>query len=338
MTLPEIPVHDHRGAGLSGLGAFAAARIEAAAGVMDAVLDGMGPAARALRPALGRADRVAERWLRRAGDPYLDEILSIRAAMGRPGPVAFSLSYEFGCTTRVFPGDPPVLFRTLDWPFRGLGERIEIVHLSGPAGDWLTATWPGVVGVIHGLAPGRFAAALNQAPERRTGWGRPVDWLSSKRRFWRADGLPPTHLLRRVLETCPDFASARRVLETAPVAAPAIFSLAGTHAAEAVTIERTETRAAATPEPAAANGFRAVADPAGWRARGIDSPGRFAQIAALGDAPGHDGLAAPMLNDLTRLAVTAATDGRFAVTGFDGARRTTRTRRLCWPGARPARA
>lgn len=325
MTLPEIPVHDHREGGLA---AFTAARAEAASAVMETVIAGMGLAGHVLRPALARGDRIAERWLRQAGDPYLDEILSVRQILGRPGPVAFSLSYEFGCTTRVFAGEPPVLFRTLDWPFRGLGARIEIVHLDSPAGPWSTATWPGVVGVIHGLAPGRFAAALNQAPERRSGWGRAVDWLAGKRRFWRNRGMPPTHLLRRVFETCPDFESAAETLRTAPLAAPTIFTLAGTRPGEAVTIERTEDAAAEAPAPAAANGFRAVGQSARWRPRGIDSAGRLAQIDALGAPPEHTAIAPPMLNALTRLAVTASTDGRLTVTGFDGPVHATATRQV----------
>lgn len=322
MTLAKIPTHDHRQDGLIGL---VRKRPEAAGAVMDAVLSGMGPTGRIVRPALARADRMAERWLRRAGDPYLDEILAVRAAVGRPGPVAFSLSYEFGCTTRVFDGAPPTLFRTLDWPFRGLGERVQIVHLRGPAGDWTTATWPGVVGVVHGVAPGRFAAALNQAPERRSGLGRPVDWLSGKRRFWRSRGLPPTHLLRRVLETCPDYESAREVLATTPLAAPAIFTLAGTERGQAVTIERTETAMASLSRPAAANAFSEIEAPRRWRPRGIDSAGRLAQICALDVAPAHDAIAPPILNALTRLAVTMTPAGHLSVTGFDGPARTTET-------------
>ncbi|MEO1458544.1 MAG: hypothetical protein AAFV49_13420 [Pseudomonadota bacterium] len=194
-ALPEIPLRDYRDGGLL---RYAREHAGAAARLMDTVLAGMGPAGRVLGPALAPADRVAARWLRQAGDPYLAEALAIRAAIGRPGPVAFALPYEFGCTARAFEGAPPTLFRTLVWPFRGLGRLVEAVRLEGEAGPWTTATWPGVIGVLHGAAPGRFAAALNQAPERRSGYGRAADWAIGRRRSLRARALPPPHLLRRV--------------------------------------------------------------------------------------------------------------------------------------------
>ncbi|MEM9147276.1 MAG: hypothetical protein AAGC57_13875 [Pseudomonadota bacterium] len=318
--LPIIPERDHRDDGLLG---HAMRNVRAAGHVMDTVLGGMGVAGHLVRPMLAPADRLAEAWLRRVGDPYLDDILAIRRSLARPGPVAFSLSYEFGCTARVFSGAPRVLMRTLDWPFRGLGELVELVHLSGPAGPWSTATWPGVVGVIQGMAPGRFAAALNQAPERRTGFGRPIDWLAGKRRFWRAQGLPPTHLLRRVFETCPDFPSALAMLRDAPVAAPGIFTLAGLSDGEAVSIERTENAGHIRRAPSATNGFSEAGG--SWRARGIDSAGRLAQVEAMDAPPGHTALAPPMLNALTRLAVTASADGRLSLTGFDGLTPVTQT-------------
>ncbi len=217
MTEPvEIPEWDYRDGGLP---AFVRARREAAAEVMEAVLDGFGLAGVALRPLLPLGDRIAARRLAAMDDPYRDEILALSAVLDRPGAVAFSLSYEFACTARVFEtGGAPRLLRVLDWPFHGLGARVEVVHLSGPAGGWVTATWPGAMGALHGAAPGRFAVALNQAPERQTGFGpirfgRAIDWLVSKRRFLRQTGLPPPHLLRQVLEQAPDYRAARRLTQ-----------------------------------------------------------------------------------------------------------------------------
>ncbi len=318
--LPEIPVWDYRD---RGLGAYALDRIAAAERVMDTVLAGMGPVGRGARAALPLGDRIAERWLRRARDPYLSEIRAVRDAMGRPGALAFALSFEFGCTARVFAGAPPRLFRTLDWPFKGLGRLVEIVRLSGPAGPWITATWPGVMGVLQGAAPGRFAAALNQGPERRSGLGRPVDWGWGKVRFARTSSLPPPHLLRRVLETAPDFESARRALRDAPITAPAIFTLAGLRTDEALAIERTETGWAEAVHPAAANAFTGIGPSRRWRARGIDSAGRLRQIAEAAAPPEIEAPPAPILNDLTRLAVALDADGHLAVRGFEGLRPVT---------------
>ncbi len=313
-----IPDWDYR---TGGLAAFAADRHSEASAVMEAVLDGLGLAGTALRPLLPLGDRIAARHLKRIDDPYRDEILALPRLMGRPGAIAFSLSYEWGCTSRAFAkGGVPTLFRVLDWPFAGLGQRIEVVRLSGPAGDWITATWPGVVGVLHGAAPGRFAIALNQAPERRTGLGRPADWVSAKRRFLRQQGLPPAHLLRQVFEEAPDYAVARSMLAQAPVAAPVIFTLAGTSAEQACTIERIEDRAVETTAPTATNHFTSALGTGAWRPRGENSAGRHQAALALDMPPPIDGLASPILNSLTRLALVMNANGNLSVVGYEDSR------------------
>lgn len=327
MTLPVIPVRDCRTDGLLGL---ATRDVTRASALMDRVLAGMGAAGAVARAGLPLSDRLALRWMRRAGDPYLPEVLAIRDTMGRPGAPTFALSYEFGCTARAFEGSPPALFRTLDWPFEGLGALVEIVRLDGPAGEWVTATWPGVIGVLHGAAPGRFAAALNQAPARRTGLGQAADWLASKRRFLARAAIPPPHLLRRVFETAPDFETARSMLRDTPVAAPVIYTLAGPQADQRVTIERTEDTAALADRPIAANDFTAVTGPTRWRPRGIDSAGRHAQMSELAEPPEIGSPAPPILNDLTRLSLRADASGRLETMGWDGP--TPATQPATWPG------
>lgn len=320
MTLPAIPIHDRRDSGLLEHALEGADRAEA---VMKTVIAGMGVAGRALPALLPMADRIAERRLIAMNYPYRSEILAIRDASGRPGPVAFNLSYEFGCTARAFEtGDAPVLFRTLDWPFKGLGRLVEILKLRGPSGDWITATWPGVVGCLHGAAPGRFTIALNQAPERRSGTGRAGDWIAGKRRFLKSTGMPPPHLLRWVFETAPDFASAREALLTTPVAAPVIYTLAGARPGEACTIERTLAGGAETDHPAAANHFETETS-ARWRSRGHDSEGRRAAVLDANAPPELDAVPPPILNPLTRLAMTLGSDGTLSVAGYDGAERIT---------------
>jgi hypothetical protein len=317
--LIEIPEWDHRDGGLP---AFVRARPQAASEVMDAVLGGLGLAGTALRPLLPLGDRIAAQRLAAMNDPYRAEILALPQIMGRPGAVAFSLSYEFACTARVFEtGGVPRLLRVLDWPFDGLGARVEVVRLSGPAGDWVTATWPGVMGVLHGAAPGRFAVALNQAPEPQTGFGRAADWLNAKRRFLRQNGIAPQHLLRQVFENAPDYATARQLLTGIPVAVPVIFTLAGTEPGEACVIERIETRSANPAEgpPVAANHFSTeLGGNRRWRQRGIDSIGRHRAACALDTAPSVDQLAPPILNSLTRLALTLDATGHLSVAGYEG--------------------
>ena len=62
------------------------------------------------------------------------------------------------------------------------------------------------------LAPGRFAAAINQAPlwrRTRKPWLRPYDLAANALRTWPIRFRPPDHLLREVFETCRDFDEAK---------------------------------------------------------------------------------------------------------------------------------
>ncbi len=98
----------------------------------------------------------------------------------------------------------PWLVRTLDWPFLGLGRYAEVAHMRGDCGDFFSVTWPGYVGALTAMAPGRFAACVNQAPMRRRTahrWLRPYDFATNARAIWRsADLMPPDQLLRRTFE------------------------------------------------------------------------------------------------------------------------------------------
>jgi len=57
----------------------------------------------------------------------------------------------------------------------------------------------------------------------------PLDWAISRGRVWQRGGLPPAHLLRRVFETCADYAAAKTMLCDTPLALPTIFLLAGVY-------------------------------------------------------------------------------------------------------------
>ena len=80
------------------------------------------------------------------------------------------------------------LVRTLDWPFAGLGRYAAVARMPGECGDFLSVTWPGYVGALTAMAPGRFAACVNQAPMRRRTahrWLRPIDLAINARATWR---------------------------------------------------------------------------------------------------------------------------------------------------------
>lgn len=272
--------------------------------------------------ALRAADVVSRRWLVRRADPYLAEIDRVASRIGRPGAYFLSVNYEWGCTTGVRPAPDHCgsqLVRVLDWRTKGLGRHILAARIKAPAGTFLALTWAGYTGVLQGMAPGRFAAALNQAPMRAPLGLLALDWVANKRRVWRMPGLTPAHLLRRVFEAARDFAAARRMLIDTPVCASAIFSLAGSRAGETAIIERQEDAARVLDgTAAAANHWQSP----GWRGRprGLQSAERACQMAHLkaSASGGFEWLAAPILNERTRLAMVAEPGtGRLVAQGYE---------------------
>ena len=132
---------------------------------------------------IGFLDRVSQLWAGYAGNPHADEIRHIAEAMPR-GIWFMNLCLEWACTSGVM-DDPTApgmrLLRTLDWPFHGLGRNLVIARQDGPAGEFLNMTWPGFTGAVQGMAPGRFALALNQAPlVRRLSLPIYADWLVNR--------------------------------------------------------------------------------------------------------------------------------------------------------------
>ena len=281
------------------------------------------------QPVLLAGDVACRRWLARSDNPYRGEIAQVAARLPGPGGWLLNLSHEWACTSGVAAlpdlpeGAENRLLRALDWPMAGLGEDLLAVKRRGPAGPWVDLTWPGFVGTIQGLAPGRFAAAFNQAPlARRTGLFA-ADWAIQRAHFWRSRHLPPAHLLRRAFDRARDFAEAKALLCGTPLALPVIFALVGPGHGEACIIERLETRAVVREAPgesplAAANHWQAVGR--SGHPRGAESERRSSRLAeSLADgAGGLDWLAPPVLNALTRLAMRAEpASGRLWVQGYE---------------------
>lgn len=277
------------------------------------------------RPGLHVIEHFSRRWAERGVSPYLDEI---REVCGRlpTGSWFMNMCYEWGCSTGVS-ADPAGrgmrMLRTLDWPFHGLGREVVVTRHESAHGPWYNVTWPGYLGAMTVIAPGRFAAAINQAPLRRRRWRPlPVDWLTNRIGVWRTSALPPAHLLRQICETCPDFAAAKAALRDTELALPVFLSLAGTGADEGCVIERLETAAYMHEAPAAVANHWLTAGLTG-RPRGRDSAGRLRAMTGHCDiAP--DGAAdmawvvPPVLNPDTRLAVMAnPATGRLAVQGWE---------------------
>lgn len=311
--LAAIPLFDLRD---SDPAAHASRRVAEVEGLARSCIGPLTPAARL---ALDGADVLARRWLDASGTPYLGELRRIAETPGAPGVHLLNASYEWGCTSLAAPapgGGSARLLRTLDWPFHGLGRRVELWRQRGPAGDFAHLSWPGAVGALTGMAPGRFAAAINQPPTKRRAPGdfAMIDALLGGWHAWRSTGrLPALHLLRRVFETAPDFSSARRMLEQTPIAAPAIFTLVGVGPRETCVIERdVDAFATRMGVASAANVWRYSSFPGQWRGgraseEAMDSAERSALIESWAGRAGEPfaWVKAPILNAMTRLAVEA---------------------------------
>jgi hypothetical protein len=267
------------------------------------------------------------------------EIAHIADALDFSGVWLLNASMQWGCTSLACEqGGAPWLVRTLDWPFEGLGRHTEHANMSGEAGDFVSVTWPGYVGVLTATAPRRFAGCINQAPMwRRTRhrWLRPCDFAVNAATVWAGGGrMPPDQLLRQAFEVCDDYREARRMLETTPLSRSVIYTLVGCAADERCVIERTETDfVTRDDETSAANDW--VPCRPGWEGR-IGTRrflvSSFAEAARVSRAR-RDSLAAwdgslaagtfdwlrePVLNPYTRLAVAMnPASGVLRAIGYD---------------------
>ena len=284
-----------------------------------------------LRGIVRPLDRISARWLKASPSPYVGEIDRIAGIAGRPGVWFVNASYEWGCTTRIDVEPTPILRRTLDWPFAGLGRHVEVALQDGGAGAYANVTWPGAVGVLTAVAPGRFAAAINQGPMyRRTKATAllPADFLlNGYGAWWHPGRWPAAHLLRFAFDTCATFNEAVALLTETPLARPALFSIVGAAPGEGCLIERTETAAVVRAGPCCiANDWHPAgpARPGRWIARGSlirgpeDSENRRTLLGAHGCNAPFAWLVDPVLNGLTRLAVeTSPATGELRIVGFE---------------------
>lgn len=272
--------------------------------------------------ALRQLDKVSRRWLWKWSNDHLDEIDAIASRLNRPGAYFFSVNYEWGCTCRVAPSPDHAsarLVRVLDWRTPGLGKNIVAARVASRAGRYVTITWPGYTGVLTAMAPGRFSAALNQAPMRDRVGAYYLDWAANRRRVWKMPHPTPAHLLRSVMDDTVTYADARRRLAEEPISTPAIYSLAGLKPHELTVIERTETDARIHDGPnVAANHWQAP----GWtgHSRGCDSAGRARRMHAVPMEldSNFTWLEPPILNPYTRIVMIAdAARGEMVAQGFE---------------------
>jgi hypothetical protein len=274
-------------------------------------------------PVVAFLDRRSRQWVARNDSPYVEEIQHIAERLPGAGVYALNCHYEWACTTAVV---GPLMMRALDWRLDGMGKEVVVARHRSPAGSWLNVTWPGFVGVLTALAPGRFAAALNQAPLRRRTYVLPVDWLIDRLKIDGTRAMLPTHVLRLAFETCSTYEEAVEVLRDTPIAMPCLYAISGADGAACV-IERQEESAFVF------EGNEVMANHwlnSQWRrgrSRGIDSEGRWHALRAsaaqtdirqAGGGQGFGWLRPPVLNRLTRLAaVMNAATGALSVIGLE---------------------
>jgi hypothetical protein len=322
--LPAIPLYDMRSGGPVALAAARPSDLDELRGYCLAYVP------KPLHALVPVADAVARRWLARSASPYVAEVAKIAAIAQAPGVFLVNTAYEWACTVAAcHAGGAPVMLRTLDWPFGGLGRKVAVVRQRGPGGEFWNVTWPGAVGVLTALAPGRFAATINQAPLFRRTRGdvlRFADYaVNALRTLARVRHAPPDHVLRQVFETAASYSDAKAMLSRIPMARPVLISLAGTRPHESCVIEREETAARVIDGPiVVANDWQEPRT--GWEARSCggpfetDSRDRRAALAArMADRTRPFAwLAPPVRNWATRIAVEMnAGEGTLRVAGFE---------------------
>ena len=288
-------------------------------------------------PALLRwGDAYAARCLRHAGNPYLHEIDEIARLLGRPGAHALNFSFEMGCTAACHSPDSKTtmqLYRTLDWPFR-LGRDVVVARHAPPVGCYYNITWPGYLGVLTAMGPGRFAAAINQPPMTYTfdrfGLGMAIDWMINRWRIRKATALPPVHLLRQAFEQCASYAQAKTMLTATPICIPVIYTLTGTTPDEGCVIERRESDAVVHDGPVCVTNHWLNGTFKGRECRGRNSHARLAAMRTAMPATGRfDWLTPPVMNRFTRMSAELdAGTGHLLVQGWHGATPQTRVLEL----------
>lgn len=161
------------------------------------------------------------------------ELAGLAQTLGRsPREVALAnlyydaLKVVFACTAFACDSNPgPTHARNLDWHTENhaLAKHSAIFDFYR-AGErrFRTIGWPGFIGALSGVAPGRFSVSLNA--------------VSSAAPIQLAE--PVTFLIRDVLDTAPNFDDAVRRLSETPVLSDSLLLVVGTNTGEFAVVER----------------------------------------------------------------------------------------------------
>ena len=144
-----------------------------------------------------------------------------------------AMKVTFGCSAfAVDTDDAPIHARNLDWWTENemLSRYTLIVNYrrGNSAPLFRVVGWPGFIGALSGIAPGRFCVTLNAVfSEEPPAFAAPISLL-----------------LRETLENACNYAEAVNVLSAKHIICDCLLLVTGTQPGEMVVIERTPTRAA----------------------------------------------------------------------------------------------
>lgn len=185
---------------------------------------------------LGQIEMLAEQII---PPDYLSEMRALAEMANIPlGKVVLCNGYYdlikplIGCTGFAYNGpDGPVHTRNLDWWTENslLSDCSELFYFTGaPAGDFYAISWPGYVGVLSGMAHGRFAVTLNA--------------VLSDDPFEMAT--PVSLRLREALESCQTYDEAVSFLQKVTLPSDCLLLVSGPKTGQYCVIERTPKRQA----------------------------------------------------------------------------------------------
>jgi hypothetical protein len=172
------------------------------------------------------------------------------------------------------------MIRVLDWGLRSIGQYVVVGRHETDHGVYYNVTWPGFAGVLTAMAPGRFSAAINQAPRQMPFGMRWLDEVIVHLGMYRTLGtIPVAHLLRRVFEEAADYQGAQDMLmdESIDLAMPALFTLSGVEAEESCVIEAIGRKRFLNAAVAAPDGIVGVAN--NWLTPGLPGVARDNSLA-----------------------------------------------------------
>jgi predicted choloylglycine hydrolase len=183
---------------------------EYAVGSLDEVI--LGNFAYELHQTRGGIERM-KRPLIDGKNAVVDMYESLKRSVGLCTSVAFYHS-DFGM----------VHCRNLDWPLPQIKDATVILNCKSNAGPFKAVTVPGMVGVLSGVAKGRFSITINSKEDS--------DHLMPFAQGWSAP-----LLVRWILENCENYEAARRELKKASAFVPFFVTLAGRKRGQAVVFE-----------------------------------------------------------------------------------------------------